>query len=182
MSLSESLEIASATDPGMVRSHNEDSIASDASRGLAVLADGMGGYNAGEVASGIATTVITTELQQLLETTQLVRFRSADHTAIRGERNPGFQPQVAAHPRLLRPAQLGFNGLGPKSGSQSRFQRGQRFIRRRFGRRCCDGCGLGGGAVRRPAPAPRAQTVPEQRVSPSAVAVLERCTERPEPR
>ena len=70
MSLSESLEIASATDPGMVRSHNEDSIASDASRGLAVLADGMGGYNAGEVASGIATTVITTELQQLLETTQ----------------------------------------------------------------------------------------------------------------
>ncbi len=69
MSLSEALEIASATDPGMVRSHNEDSIASDASRGLAVLADGMGGYNAGEVASGIATTVITTELQQLLETT-----------------------------------------------------------------------------------------------------------------
>ena len=69
MSLSESLEIASATDPGMVRSHNEDSIASDASRGLAVLADGMGGYNAGEVASGIATTVITTELQQILEST-----------------------------------------------------------------------------------------------------------------
>lgn len=69
MSLSEALEIASATDPGMVRSHNEDSIASDASRGLAVLADGMGGYNAGEVASGIATTVITTELQQLLDST-----------------------------------------------------------------------------------------------------------------
>ena len=61
------LEVASATDPGMVRSNNEDSIASDASRGLAVLADGMGGYNAGEVASGIATTVITTELQQLLD-------------------------------------------------------------------------------------------------------------------
>jgi protein phosphatase len=69
MNLSEALEIASATDPGMVRSHNEDSIASDGSKGLAVLADGMGGYNAGEVASGIATTVITTELQQLLEET-----------------------------------------------------------------------------------------------------------------
>ena len=61
------LEIASATDPGMVRSNNEDSIASDATRGLVVLADGMGGYNAGEVASGIATTVITTEMQQLLD-------------------------------------------------------------------------------------------------------------------
>ena len=67
MNYSEALEIVSATDPGMVRSHNEDSVASDASKGLVVLADGMGGYNAGEVASGMATTVITTELQQLLE-------------------------------------------------------------------------------------------------------------------
>jgi PPM family protein phosphatase len=67
MNLAQVLEVTSATDPGMVRSHNEDSIASDASKGLVVLADGMGGYNAGEVASGIATTVITTELQQLLE-------------------------------------------------------------------------------------------------------------------
>ena len=67
MNMAEALEIASGTDPGMVRSHNEDSIASDPSKGLAVLADGMGGYNAGEVASGMATTVITTELQQILE-------------------------------------------------------------------------------------------------------------------
>jgi len=64
---SDALEIASASDPGMVRSNNEDSIASDASKGLVVLADGMGGYNAGEVASGMATTLITTELQRLLE-------------------------------------------------------------------------------------------------------------------
>lgn len=67
MDLSQVLEIASHTDPGMVRSHNEDSIASIAEKGLVVLADGMGGYNAGEVASGMATTVITTELRQLLE-------------------------------------------------------------------------------------------------------------------
>ena len=66
MDLTQVLEIASCTDPGMVRSHNEDSIASDAASGLVVLADGMGGYNAGEVASGMATTVITTELRQLL--------------------------------------------------------------------------------------------------------------------
>jgi protein phosphatase len=49
-----------------VRSHNEDSIAADAAMGLAVLADGMGGYNAGEVASGMATTVIATEMQHSL--------------------------------------------------------------------------------------------------------------------
>ena len=65
MDLTQTLQIASCTDPGMVRSHNEDSIASDAASGLVVLADGMGGYNAGEVASGIATTVITTELRKL---------------------------------------------------------------------------------------------------------------------
>ncbi|MBE0622509.1 MAG: Stp1/IreP family PP2C-type Ser/Thr phosphatase [Burkholderiales bacterium] len=67
MDLSQVLEIASHTDPGMVRSHNEDSIALVADKGLVVLADGMGGYNAGEVASGMATTVLTTELRQLLD-------------------------------------------------------------------------------------------------------------------
>ena len=67
MNLEQVLEIASATDPGMVRTHNEDSVASDASSGLVVLADGMGGYNAGEVASGMATTVIVTEMQHVLE-------------------------------------------------------------------------------------------------------------------
>jgi len=70
MDLAQVLEIASCTDPGMVRSHNEDSIATDAAHGLVVLADGMGGYNAGEVASGMATSVIVTEMRQVLESTQ----------------------------------------------------------------------------------------------------------------
>ena len=60
------LEVVTATDPGSVRSHNEDSIAADAETGLAVLADGMGGYNAGEVASGIAVAMLTTEMKQAL--------------------------------------------------------------------------------------------------------------------
>ncbi len=66
MDLTQVLEIASCTDPGIVRSHNEDSIAADPANGLVVLADGMGGYNAGEVASGMATTVIITEMRQIL--------------------------------------------------------------------------------------------------------------------
>src|SRR5688572_6225691 len=70
MDLSQILEIASCTDPGMVRSHNEDAIAADAANGLVVLAAGMGGYNAGEVASGMATTVIITEMQQMLANVQ----------------------------------------------------------------------------------------------------------------
>jgi len=58
--------MASATHSGMVRTHNEDSIAADPRTGLAVLADGMGGYNAGEVASGIAVAVISEELGKRL--------------------------------------------------------------------------------------------------------------------
>jgi protein phosphatase len=64
MDLSKSIEMASATHTGMVRAHNEDSIGIDAAIGLAVLADGMGGYNAGEVASGIAVTLITKETRE----------------------------------------------------------------------------------------------------------------------
>jgi serine/threonine protein phosphatase PrpC len=66
MNLSDALEISSCTDPGIVRSHNEDSVAADPANGLVVLADGMGGYNAGEVASGMATTVIQAEVAQIL--------------------------------------------------------------------------------------------------------------------
>ena len=65
--LSAVLEVATATHSGMVRSHNEDSLAADSNAGLAVLADGMGGYNAGEVASGIAVELIRTELKAALE-------------------------------------------------------------------------------------------------------------------
>jgi protein phosphatase len=60
------LEVASLTHPGMVRSHNEDSIAADPEIGLAVLADGMGGYNAGEVASGIAVAMVSAEMKKAL--------------------------------------------------------------------------------------------------------------------
>ncbi len=52
------LDCATLSHPGMVRSHNEDSVFVDGDAGIAVLADGMGGYNAGEVASGIAVNVI----------------------------------------------------------------------------------------------------------------------------
>ncbi len=52
------LEIAAETDVGLIRNLNEDSIATDARLGLLVLADGMGGYKAGNVASELATRSI----------------------------------------------------------------------------------------------------------------------------
>ena len=54
------------TDPGRARSNNEDSVAFDDSTALMVLADGMGGYNAGEIASGMATAFIKSELSRWL--------------------------------------------------------------------------------------------------------------------
>lgn len=66
MRLVEALEVVSETHPGMLRAHNEDSVVVEPSCGLVVLADGMGGYNAGEVASGIAVTVMTSEIVPVL--------------------------------------------------------------------------------------------------------------------
>jgi PPM family protein phosphatase len=64
MDISQALKIVARTDPGMVRSQNEDAVFANPQRGFVVLADGMGGYNAGEVASGMATTLLGTELDK----------------------------------------------------------------------------------------------------------------------
>ncbi|MBW8828833.1 MAG: Stp1/IreP family PP2C-type Ser/Thr phosphatase [Burkholderiales bacterium] len=62
-----SFEFFCATDTGRARNNNEDSVAVDEPSALIVLADGMGGYNAGEVASGMATSFIKTELGRWLQ-------------------------------------------------------------------------------------------------------------------
>ncbi len=64
MALIDALQIVSTTDPGRVRGHNEDCVESRPELGIVVLADGMGGYNAGEVASGMATSLIAAGLSQ----------------------------------------------------------------------------------------------------------------------
>ncbi|MEZ5459799.1 MAG: Stp1/IreP family PP2C-type Ser/Thr phosphatase [Steroidobacteraceae bacterium] len=67
MSLRGKLKCIGETDTGRVREHNEDTIALDADIGLLVLADGMGGYNAGEVASGIAVKTIMNLVRESVE-------------------------------------------------------------------------------------------------------------------
>ncbi len=59
-------EFYSQTDTGRVRTNNEDAVALDTKCGVAVLADGMGGYAAGEVASGMACDFIQAELGRWL--------------------------------------------------------------------------------------------------------------------
>ena len=64
MALKGKLDTALLSHQGMVRTNNEDSIGEDQDIGLLVLADGMGGYNAGEIASGLAIQTILDRLRR----------------------------------------------------------------------------------------------------------------------
>ncbi len=59
-------DFCTLTDTGLARDNNEDSVALDLPTQLCILADGMGGYNAGEIASGMATTFIKSEMGRWL--------------------------------------------------------------------------------------------------------------------
>lgn len=61
------ITIAALTDQGKKRLQNEDSILTDADTGIVILADGLGGHNAGEVASALAVTVTHEQIRQGLK-------------------------------------------------------------------------------------------------------------------
>jgi protein phosphatase len=82
MDLSQALQVAYRSDAGMVRRHNEDSVFVSAADGLAILADGMGGYNGGEVASAMATSLLSDGLRKALAAARL-RGSGRDPAALR---------------------------------------------------------------------------------------------------
>src|SRR5580693_6967768 len=64
MKLSDSIRFYAATDVGKVREHNEDNFLVDKKLSLFIVADGMGGHAAGEVASAIAVRTLHEELKK----------------------------------------------------------------------------------------------------------------------
>ncbi|MDP9152594.1 MAG: cyclic nucleotide-binding domain-containing protein [Myxococcota bacterium] len=64
MGLRDSLRFYAATDVGLAREHNEDNFLVDKKLALFLVADGMGGHAAGEVASAIAVRTVHEEIKR----------------------------------------------------------------------------------------------------------------------
>jgi len=96
MSLEDKLQITGITDEGLVRDHNEDSIGSDATLGLLVLADGMGGHKGGEVASAIAVDSIL----------QSIRDAMPDISTGQTDENTGYSLESMAVENAIKDANL----------------------------------------------------------------------------
>lgn len=64
------VDFAVKTHPGLVRPLNEDAVGADPDVGLFLLADGLGGYNAGEIASTMAVSTLLAELTRALHEAQ----------------------------------------------------------------------------------------------------------------
>jgi serine/threonine protein phosphatase PrpC len=89
MAPSMALRAGAATDVGRVRQHNEDSLLAEGS--LFVVADGMGGHAAGEVASGIVVETMAGLVGR-------DRLRPEDVVAALVEANRAILQSVARHP------------------------------------------------------------------------------------
>ena len=85
---------ASRTHPGRVRQNNEDCIKTDDRLGIYLLADGIGGHNAGEVASALAVDTVYSLLRSNLA-----------HTAVDGYFELMVYALHAAHWEIFSKAQ-----------------------------------------------------------------------------
>jgi len=104
MNLSEKLEIVNVSDVGRRRPHNEDSTLSDPELGLMLLADGMGGYKAGEVASAIAVTTAYHAVRSALENPQGA-FKSAGNNGLSSQSELIKQAIIHSNSEIYNTAQ-----------------------------------------------------------------------------
>jgi len=74
------LECAARTDVGLIRERNEDTLWIDPAEGWLLLADGMGGYSAGDLASALAVSYVSSRLRN--DAKKDADRRKSDRTAL----------------------------------------------------------------------------------------------------
>ena len=94
MNLKGKLQIIGKTDVGQVRDHNEDFISDNERHGLAVLADGMGGLNAGEVASSMSVHLLMDELNAYCDGSSLLSAEVQSEDSDEQEENLSLEAKV----------------------------------------------------------------------------------------
>ena len=100
------LVAASVTDVGRVRDHNEDAFFVDAERGLFIVSDGMGGQNAGELASRMVVSVLPQMIEGRLRRLSGSRTRAIRYWLRREIVNLSQQLRTASA------GEVGFKGMG----------------------------------------------------------------------
>ena len=124
------LQACAATDIGLSRSNNEDNYWSDSEKGLFIVADGMGGHAAGEVASQIAVDSVRQHVtvadldnpQQLLRTAVEMANRAVEQAA----NNPAWQGMGTTLSMLL--CHQGHGYLAHVGDSRIYLLRSSRFM------------------------------------------------------
>ncbi len=91
------LQYGALTNPGKVRDNNEDSFLTLPEHGLFVVADGMGGHNAGEVASALAIETVAKASTQLPSPD----FRLPWWKRLLGKKVPPFNPVEWLHNTIV---------------------------------------------------------------------------------
>ncbi len=91
-----SVKFAARTDPGAVRTNNEDSFSVDGQLGLFMVADGMGGHAAGEVAAAIAINQTHTYVQQGTALAEAIALTHQDIVSASHEQNNGMGSTAVA--------------------------------------------------------------------------------------